>query len=80
LKYPEFLNVGGNTGTVNTFTGLDLNSLTGGAYNALTLLQGDNLMCFAFQAAQQGSPNLLRGLEGSLTGALSQLNAAFANV
>jgi hypothetical protein len=81
LKYPQFLSVGGNTGKVNTFTGLDLSSLTGGVYNAQTLLRGDNLMCFAFQAAQQGAPDLLKGLLGStLTNALSQLNAAFANV
>lgn len=80
MKYPQFLDVGGNTGTVNSFTGLDLQSLTGGAYNAQTLLQGDNLICFAFQAAQQAAPDLLKGLGGVLTSALSQLDAAFTSV
>ena len=53
LQYPEFLDIGGNTGKVNTFTGLDINNLTGGVYNAQTLAQGNNAMCFAFQNLQQ---------------------------
>jgi hypothetical protein len=57
-----------------------LQSLTGGAYDAQSLLQGDNLICFAFQAAQQGAPDLLKGLVGDLTGALAQLNAALTHV
>jgi hypothetical protein len=63
-KYPQFLSVGGNTSKANTFTGLDLSNLMGGAYKAQTLPQGDNLMFFAFQAAQQGAPDLLNGWEG----------------
>jgi Peroxidase, family 2 len=74
-QYPQFLSVGGNTGTTNSFTGVDLESLTGGVYNAQNLATGNNAICFAFQAAQQTAPDLLKGLLGDLTGALSQLTA-----
>lgn len=50
-EYPGIIRVGGNTGTVNSFTGVDLVNLTGGAFNAETLLQGNNLACFALQAS-----------------------------
>jgi hypothetical protein len=42
--------VGGNTGEPNTFTGVNIADLTGGVFNAETLFEGNNLMCFAFQA------------------------------
>lgn len=35
--------IGGNTGTVNSFTGVDLGDTTGGVYNAQTLFEGNNL-------------------------------------
>lgn len=34
LGHPEFLNVGGNTGKVDTFAGVNVNNLTGGVFNA----------------------------------------------
>jgi hypothetical protein len=80
LQYPQFLSVGGNTGKTNTFTGVDLESLTGGVYNVQTLGQGNNAACFAFQFAQQAAPDLLKGLFSSITQPLSQLNAALASV
>ena len=80
LEYPEFLDVGGNTGTVNTFTGVNLENLTGGVYNTQTLTEGNNLICFAFQAAQQGAPDILKGLFADTATALGQLNAAFSTV
>lgn len=62
LAYPKFLDVGGNTGKTNTFTGVNIDDLTGGAYNTATLLEGNNLLCFAFEFAQQGEPDLLKDL------------------
>ena len=79
-KYPQFLDVGGNTGTTNSFTGVDFQSLTGSVYNLQTLGQGNNAICFAFQAAQQGAPDLLKGLLGDVTSLLGTLNSAFTNV
>ncbi|KAJ3883945.1 hypothetical protein F5051DRAFT_464271 [Lentinula edodes] len=51
LAHPEFLSVGGNTGQVNTFAGVDFANLTGGVFSASTLLEGNNLGCFVLQAA-----------------------------
>jgi hypothetical protein len=80
FQYPQFLSVGGNTGEVNTFTGVDISDLTGGVYNSQNLADGDNAMCFAFQFAQQAAPDLLKGLFSIITGPLSQLNSALASV
>lgn len=49
LAYPEFASVGGNTGTVNSFTGIDLANLTDGVFNLATLTEGNNAMCFVTQ-------------------------------
>jgi hypothetical protein len=51
--------IGGNTGTVNSFTGVDVGDLTGGIFNAETLLEGSNLMCFVFEAVKTLAPNFL---------------------
>jgi len=80
IEHPEFLDVGGNTGKTNSFTGVDLTDLTGGVYNTQNLLQGDNLACFSYQFAQQAAPDLLKGLFSIVTAPLSQLNAAFSKV
>lgn len=39
LQYPEFFSVGGNTGTTNSFPGVDLEALTGVIFNTSSLLQ-----------------------------------------
>jgi len=80
LQYPQFLDVGGNTGKVDTFTGVDLQNVTGGVYDLQTLAQGDNALCFAYQFAQQAAPDILKGLFSSITSPLSQLNSALASV
>ncbi|KXT16933.1 hypothetical protein AC579_4734 [Pseudocercospora musae] len=52
--HPEFLDIGGNLdGKGNNFAGVDLQNLTGGVFNSADLLKGNNLGCFAFQAATQ---------------------------
>lgn len=79
-QYPQFISVGGNTGTVNTFTGVDVANLTGGVYNTNTLLQGNNLACFMFQVAQAAVPDLLKPVFSSITAGVNQLNTAFNNV
>ena len=80
LEYPQFLSIGGNTGEVNTFTGVDLTDLTGGVYDLQTLAENNNALCFAFQFSQQAAPDLLKGLFSSITKPLSQLNSALATV
>jgi hypothetical protein len=62
LKYPELGSIGGNTGTVNSFTGVDVSDLTGGVLNAGTLLEGNNLLCFVFEVVKTVAPNSLSTL------------------
>ncbi|OJJ55481.1 hypothetical protein ASPSYDRAFT_183585 [Aspergillus sydowii CBS 593.65] len=66
MKYPELASIGGNTGTVNSFTGLDMSDLTGGVLNATTLLEGNNLLCFIFEVLKFASPNALAGIYQTL--------------
>jgi len=62
LQYPELGSIGGNTGTVNSFTGVDLGDLTGGVFNITTLLEGNNLLCFVFEIVKTVAPNSLSTL------------------
>jgi len=59
--HPKFLNIGGNTGTTNSFTGVDLADLTGGVFNGQTLAQGNNLGCFVYQLSAQAKPDVATG-------------------
>lgn len=52
---------------------MDLTSLTGGIFNAQTLLQGNNLACFVYQLAAQAKPDILGGVLNSLTDAVGQI-------
>lgn len=73
--YPGILRFGGNTGTVNSFTGVDTEDFTKGVYNAATLAEGNNGACFLLQASMQGLPdvaNPLLGAAGSLYGWAAQ--------
>ncbi|KAF8847790.1 hypothetical protein BDZ45DRAFT_606892, partial [Acephala macrosclerotiorum] len=47
---------------------------SGGVYNGVTLLQGNNLECFFFQPAQQGIPAVLKGVVSNLTPVLALVN------
>jgi hypothetical protein len=76
LQHPEFLNVGGNTGKTNTFTGVDLSDLTGGVFNSQNLLEGNNLVCFALQASLQEAPDILSGLYSDVNAAMDKLGSA----
>ncbi|OJJ35865.1 hypothetical protein ASPWEDRAFT_172654 [Aspergillus wentii DTO 134E9] len=61
-KYPELGSIGGNTGTVNSFAGVDLGNMTGGIFNLGNLLEGNNLLCLAFEVLKFAGPNALSGL------------------
>ena len=80
LEHPQFLSIGGNTGAVNTFTGVDLANLTGGVYTAGNILQGNNAFCFGFEASLQEAPDILSGLYADTTAALSNLTSAVGSV
>jgi len=76
LQHPEFLEIGGNTGTPDSFVGVDVSNLTSGVFNAQNLLQGNNLACFGFQAAIAFAPDLLKGLVSDVAGVLGKLTAS----
>ncbi|KUJ15136.1 Cloroperoxidase [Mollisia scopiformis] len=78
-QYPNVLTVGGNTGTVNSFTPLNFDDLTGGVFNATTLLEDNNLACFVYQAAALAAPDILKGLYADITAPLAMLNNATNN-
>ncbi|KAG8734503.1 hypothetical protein FRC12_018498 [Ceratobasidium sp. 428] len=63
---PEALLVGGNTGKVNSFTGVDFRHITNGVYNATNLLNGHNLVCFAYQALHIDLTSILKVGSGSV--------------
>jgi hypothetical protein len=54
VKYPKFASIGGNTGKVNSFVGINAMNLTGGIFNAENLLQDNNLTCMTLQFAVKG--------------------------
>ncbi|KAL9134606.1 MAG: hypothetical protein Q9175_004205 [Cornicularia normoerica] len=70
---PRLLSIGGNTGTPNSFTGLDTSALTNGVFNGATLAQGNNLECFIFQLVQAEAPTVVTGLYENVTAALQPL-------
>lgn len=73
MANPELIRLGGNTGEPNTFTGVNVDDLTGNVFNAETLLEGNNIMCLAFTAAQEVSPDILGGLVGNILVAVQKL-------
>lgn len=72
---PEAVSVGGNTGEVNTFTGVDLGNITGGAYQTSDLTNPTKFVCFFYQLTLAIVPDFLRSeaLGSALAGALSLL-------
>lgn len=80
LKQPELLSVGGNTGTVNSFAGLDIDDLTGGVFNAANLLEGNNLICFVLEVVKFAGPNALSSALKTLSAPLELLGQVVAPV
>lgn len=79
LKHlPDLLVLGGNTGQVNTFTGVNITDLTGGVFNAANLLEGNNALCFAFLSTELATPDLLKGAAGNVAKALRLLSEPLA--
>ncbi|KAH0340818.1 Cloroperoxidase, partial [Aureobasidium melanogenum] len=79
LQHLEFASIGGNTGTNNSFVGIDPEELTNGVFNAATLTQGNNAMCYGLQLVVQELPDLLSGVVTNLASAVNQVSSAFGN-
>ena len=74
---PEAVSVGGNTGEVNTFTGVDLGDITGGVYHTSDLTNPTKFVCFLYQVTLAIVPDFLRSetLGTALAGALNLLQS-----
>ncbi|KAJ3533548.1 heme-thiolate peroxidase [Fusarium decemcellulare] len=73
---PEVLSIGGNTHGVNTFAGIDLHDLTGGAFNAESLLHGNNMLCYSLNGIKTITPNSMSSLFATLSPVVDLLLAA----
>lgn len=78
VKKPELLSVGGNTGTVNSYAGIDLEDLTGGVFNLNNLLEGNNLVCFALEVVKLVGPNMMSSALKTLATPLELLDQVVA--
>ena len=74
---PQAATVGGNTGKVNSFTGVDLSDITGGAYRTTDLLDPAKFTCYFYQITLALVPDFLRSetLGNLLGGALNLLHS-----
>lgn len=80
LKYPVLASIGGNTGTVNSFAGVNISDISGGVLNAASLVEGNNLLCYAFQAVKAFSPDSLSSLYATLAVPLDLLTDMLGTV
>jgi hypothetical protein len=77
-RHPKLMSIGGNTGTVDTFTGVDFADLLGGVVNVPTLLEGNNLVCFVLEIVKTIAPNMLSSLFKTIGGPLDFLSAVLS--
>jgi hypothetical protein len=62
-----------NTGTTNSFTGVDIANLTGGVFNLETLTESNNFACFVYQLAAQAKPDVLLNAVDSVLDAVGKI-------
>ncbi|KAF2994254.1 hypothetical protein E8E13_001492 [Curvularia kusanoi] len=74
MKHPELGSIGGNTGTVNSFSGLELHNISGGLLNSVSLLEDNNLMCFVMEVLKTFLPNSLSPLLATLTAPINMVS------
>ncbi|KAJ7713274.1 hypothetical protein B0H16DRAFT_1743423 [Mycena metata] len=70
---PELLPIGGNIHGKNTYAPIDIGNLTGGVFNAASLLEGNNAACLVLQAVQILVPDALSDLVGLVGVIVSKL-------
>ncbi|KAM0815535.1 hypothetical protein AB5N19_01333 [Seiridium cardinale] len=80
LYYPPLLSFGGNTGTTDSFFPVDISDLTGGVFNAATLLEGNNLECFVLQIIQASAPDALGSMFSDVQAAMAPLTDKLAQL
>lgn len=78
LAYPDSFRLGGNVNGVNTYAGIKLDDLTGGAFQFTDLLDqsGGNGACFFAAIVQAGLPDFASLPLQSITAITSLINSA----
>lgn len=66
-------------GSVNNFAGLDLGNITGGVLNSVSLLEGNNLLCFVFEVVKLAAPNILSNIFATIATPLQTLTDAIGS-
>ena len=79
LAHPQFATLGGNTGTPNSFVGVEPTNLTDGVFNADMLLEGNNALCYGLEVAGQFAPDILTGLFTDINPAMDKLGPLLTN-
>lgn len=74
--HPVLASIGGNLGKTNSFAGVNLEDVTGGVVNAVSLLEGNNLLCFSLEIVKTFAPNSLSSLFSTLATPLKLINDA----
>ena len=82
--YPGIVRFGGNTGTTNSFAGVEVGDFTQGAFNLADLADGNKGACFLLQASLAGLPDAadpalgpLGSVLGFVLGKLGPIGAKF---
>lgn len=76
-RHLKFFSVGGNTGTTDSFFGVNPANLTGSVYTLDNLLEGNNLFCYGLQYTKEAMPDVLSGLFSDVKKALNVLSPVF---
>ncbi|KXT17383.1 hypothetical protein AC579_3877 [Pseudocercospora musae] len=75
LWYPETHSIGGNTGEVNSFAGIDFSDPVSGILNLPNFLLGNNLICFALEVVKLVSPTYSNNIYATLFGTLGNIGS-----
>lgn len=73
VRHPKLASIGGNTGSVNSFVGLDLLNPVSGLANVPKLLESNNLICFALEVVKVAAPTYTNNLITTLAAPLNLL-------
>ncbi|EQL03987.1 oxidase [Ophiocordyceps sinensis CO18] len=80
LMSPELFSLGGNTGKVNSFAGLDLSDIFGGAYHSLRLADGNTAICLGLEVLKTLTPTPLSSLYANFVIPIKMIKEAISPV
>ncbi|GIZ36964.1 hypothetical protein CKM354_000042800 [Cercospora kikuchii] len=72
---PALASIGGNTGSPNSFAGINIDDPVSGIANLPNLLEGNNLLCFMLQIVKMESPSFFNNIYATIFGLLSEVTS-----